>query len=113
MKGVGQPFRTAARRVDVAGDVELDELLIKGIPVSFTKRGRFHAAALTGIRIEQTANESLFLNATLEVRKTILDRHTRALRQSAYTTENLREQLHLLRNECCSSLRCTNLNTTL
>ena len=86
---VGQPLGAAAGRVDVAGDVELDELFVQRIPEAIAERRRLDAAALARIGIQQAADESLLLDALLEIRQDGLRADARRQRQAADAAEGV------------------------
>src|SRR5262245_24515097 len=64
-----QPFRSAASRVYVPGNIELNHLLVERIPEAIAQRRRFDAAPLTWIGILQEADEPALLDALLEIRE--------------------------------------------
>src|SRR4030095_5833 len=92
---VGQTFRAAPCRMDVPGDVEFDHLLVERIPEAVAERRRLDAAALPRIRIQQTADEALFLHALLEIRDDRLRADARRQGQAAHATERIGIQLDL------------------
>src|SRR6185503_3182715 len=93
---IRQALRPAPGRVDVAGDVELDHLLVERIPETVAEGRRLDAAAFTRVGVQQAANEPLLLDALLEIRNDGLRTDAGRERQAAYTAERVRVQLDLL-----------------
>ena len=93
---VRQALRPAAGRMDVSGDVELHHLLVERVPEPVAERRRLDAAALTGIRIQQEADEAALLDALLEIREHGLGADAGRQRQTADAAEGVGIELHLL-----------------
>ena len=91
-----QPFGAAARRVNVSGDVELDQLFVQRIPEAVAERRGFDAAALARIGVEEAADESLLLDALLQVGNDRRRVDVRRQRQAADAAERIGVELHLL-----------------
>src|SRR5678815_56043 len=62
-------------------------------------------AAFAGIRVDEASDETLFLHALFQVGQAFLDVDARALRQSANTTEDLREEFRLARYDAVGLFR--------
>src|SRR6187549_1988011 len=63
------------------------------------------AAAFSGIRVDEASDETLFLYALFQIGQAFRDVDARALRQSANTTEDLREEFRLARDDAVSLFR--------
>src|SRR5207247_3444243 len=69
---VREALGAAAGRMDVAGNVELDQLFVQRIPETIAERRDVGARGFARIRIEKAADEPLFLDELFEVRQEFL-----------------------------------------
>src|ERR1039457_4227544 len=98
MKRIRKAVGTATGGVDVAWNIQLDQLFVERIPVALAERRSLNAAGLAGIGIDQASHEPEFLDASLELLDAVARADAGALRQSADAAEDVRIKLGLLRD---------------
>ena len=76
--------------MDVCWDVEIAKLFVKRVPIAVAKRRRFDTGILIRVRIEQRADKTKFLYASLKLRQRALDRLACNLRQTSDPDELVR-----------------------
>jgi len=96
--------RAAARAVNVARHVKLDELLVERIPVFVAERRDVVVRRLARVGIQQAADESESLHAAVEFGDAILRARVGRLRQAANALESVRKKPALLRDQVVALL---------
>ena len=86
------------------GHVQFAHLFIDGIPRAVGERRRGPVPA-GGIGIQVAADEAQFVDAALEFRDAVRDRHTRRLRHLAHADEILRVERHHAGDQIVAYLR--------
>ena len=93
---VRETRRPAARRMDVAGNIQLHHLFVQRIPEAVAQRRSCGGRGFARIRIQQASDESHLFDALFQIRQNFLGADAGTLRQAANPAEHVGVELGLL-----------------